>query len=573
MLRIETGLIALSVLIAFIYPDLGCRWFERLEDRFAKLSRRRALCVVLVGLLALMLRAALLPVEPVPEPIVHDEFGYLLAADTFAHGRLTNPAHQMWEHFESFSIIQQPTYQCFAQPAQGMLLAVGQVILRHPFWGMWLSMGMMCAAITWMLQGWMSEEWALLGGILAILRFATFSYWANSYWGGAAGAIGGALVLGAWPRIRSSLRSRDAAIMAVGLAFLANSRPYEGVVFSLPIAMALFVWMFRQQAPGWRVLARKVIAPLCAVLIVAGVGMGYYFFRVAGSPFRMPYQIERETYAVAPYLLWQHPRPVPAYRHLEFEQMYAEDDVRNFQLARSRMGLALFGTLKGARIWSFFLGPALSLPFLMMAFVLPFGFTWRHIHVDTRFLIILVGVFFVGLLAESYFEPHYAAPITCVLLALTLMAMRRLQAWEPHGWPVGAALNRAVVVVCLLSFVVRGVAVGRGWELARSEAPAWHQVGPKSFGRAAIASKLGQLPGKQLVIVRYSSHHEVFDEWVYNDADIDGATIVWAREMDAGEDAKLVSYFKDRQVWLLEADEQPPKLSLYPRITIQTEVK
>ena len=560
LLKLEFLQTAVALAAAAFFISRGV-WFARAERGFSIVARRRALSVAVVGIAALILRAVLLPIEPVPEPVVHDEFGYLLAADTFAHGRLTNPAHPMWEHFESFSIIQQPTYQCFAQPAQGMLLAIGQVILRHPFWGVWLSMGVMCAAITWMLQGWMPEEWALLGGVLAIFRFATFSYWANSYWGGAAGAIGGALVVGAWPRIRSSERPRDAVVMAVGLAVLANSRPYEGVVFSLPIAVGVLAWIFSLKAPKWRAVLRRVIAPLCAVLIVAGMGMGYYFFRVTGNPFRMPYHIERETYAVSPYLLWQHPRPVPAYRHLEFKRMYAEDDVRNFELAHSRMGLVLFAMLKTARIWSFFFGPALSLPILMMAFVLPFGFTWRQIHADARFLIIVVSVFFAGLLAESYFEPHYAAPITCVLLALTLMSMQRLQTWEPNGRRVGAALNLTVVVVCLLSFVIRGVAAGRGWELARSEAPAWHQVGPPIFGRAELAAKLKELAGKQLVIVRYTTHHEVFDEWVYNDADIDGSKIVWAREMEAAENAKLVNYFKDRHVWLLEADVQPPRLS------------
>lgn len=561
MLRIEIGLTVLAALLAFICPSLRPGWFERVERGFAALARRRALSVVLVGMAALTLRAALLPIEPIPEPVIHDEFGYLLAADTFAHGRLTNPTHPMWEHFESFSIIQQPTYQCFAQPAQGMLLALGQVILRHPFWGVWLSMGLMCAAITWALQGWMPEEWALVGGVVAILRFATFSYWANSYWGGAAGAIGGALVLGAWPRIRASQRVRDAVIMAMGLAVLANSRPYEGLVFGLPIAVAVLLWMLGRKAPAWGMLVQWVVAPLCAVLIMAGLGMGYYFHRVTGNPLRMPYQIERETYAVAPYLLWQKPRPVPVYRHLEFERMYAEDDVRNFELAHSPTGLALFGTLKLARIWMFFFGPALTLPFLAMVVVLPFGFSWKHIHPDTRFLIILVGVFFVGLLTEAYFEPHYAAPMTCVLLALTLMAMQRLQGWEPNGRRVGAALNRAMVVVCLLSIVVRGVAAAGGSELARSEAPAWYQVGPNSFGRAAMVAKLDQLPGKQLVIVRYTSHHEVFDEWVYNDADINGSKIAWARDMSAAENTELVNYFRDRQAWLLEADEQPPKLS------------
>jgi len=561
MLWIETGLTLLALLVALVYPSLGSRWFERVEGAFSALPRRRTLSVVLVGIAALVLRAALLPIEPIPEPVIHDEFGYLLAADTFAHGRLTNPEHPMWVHFESFSIIQRPTYQCFAQPAQGMLLAAGPLILGHPFWGVWLSMGIMCAVITWMLQGWVPEEWALLGGILAILRFGTFSYWANSYWGGAAGAIGGALALGALPRIRSAQRPRDALLMAAGLAVLANSRPYEGLVFSLPIAVALFAGIFSRQAPAWRVLVRRVVAPMCAVLIVAGIGMGYYFFRVTGSPFRMPYQVERESYAVAPYLLWQHPRPVPTYRHLEFKRVYAEIDVSNFQLARSRLGLVLFATLKIARTWSFFLGPALSLPFLMMAFVLPFGFRWSEIHANTRFMIIVGGVFFAGLLAESYFEPHYAAPITCVLVALTLMAMRRVQAWEPKGRCVGAALNQAVVIVCLLSFVIRAVAAGRGWELPRSDAPAWHQLGPKSFGRAALVAKLKELPGKQLVIVRYTSNHDLFDEWVYNDADINNSKIVWAREMNPPENAQLVDYFKDRQTWLLEADEQPPRLS------------
>src|SRR2546425_11593679 len=246
MLLIETGLILLASIIAFICPSLGSRWLERLEDQLARLSRRRTLSVVLVGIAALALRAALLPIEPIPEPIVHDEFGYLLAADTYAHGRLTNPTHPMWMHFETFAVLQKPTYQCFAQPAQGLILAFGKVVFGHPFWGVWLSAGLMCAAITWMLQGWLPPGWALLGGALAVLRYGVLTYWANSYWGGSAGAIGGAIVLGALPRIKASQRIRDALLMGLGLTLLASSRPYEGVVFSLPIAAALFAWMLEK---------------------------------------------------------------------------------------------------------------------------------------------------------------------------------------------------------------------------------------------------------------------------------------------------------------------------------------
>lgn len=565
MLLIESMLVLAAVLGALTFPSIGSRWFEKLERRFSQLARQRALSVVAVGLLALTLRAALLPVLPIPEPIIHDEFGYLLAADTFAHGRLTNPTHPMWVHFETFAIIQKPTYQCFAQPAQGLILALGQVVAGHPFWGVWLSVGLMCSAICWMLQGWLPPEWALLGGVLAILRYGTFSYWANSYWGGAAGAIGGALVLGALPRIKESRRLRDAVLMGIGLAILANSRPYEGFVFSLPVAVALFGWLLGKNRPPFSASLRRVVLPLAVVLALTAAGMGYYFWRVTGNPLRMPYQVERRTYAVVPLFLSQQKvvRKEPVYYSNAMRQLYIEGEPKLYAVARTPIGFVYVQSKKILFFWLFYIGPVLTLPFVMLLFILPYGFSWRDLKEPTQFIVATLVCCAIGMAAEIFFEPHYAAPLAGLTLVIVLMAIRSLRSWRPRGRSTGRFLARAIPVICIVMFVMRAGAAALHRPLPEDNAPAWWQQSPPSFGRAEIDGELQPMSGHQLVIVRYGPQHNPFEEWVYNDADIDHSKVVWAREMGPTENEELVKYFRDRHVWLLEADAHPPRLSQY----------
>ena len=422
------------------------RWCQMAERGLARAARFRRLSVAAVGLLAMAGSAAVALSTHIAEPHVHDEFSYLLASDTFAHGRMTNPPHPMWVHFESFHIIQQPTYASKYPPAQGLALALGQSVGGHPIVGVWISIGLACAAIYWMLLAWLPPKWALLGGLIAVARIGVFTYWSNSYWGGAVAALGGALMFGALRRTIRRPRVWDSLLMGVGLALLANSRPFEGLVVSVPALLVLTTWMLSKRGPPRSVWVRRVALPILAVLACTAGGMGLYNFRVTGHALQMPYQVHEAAYISTPLFLWQRPKPVPRYRH-EVMREFNATFLAGYWEERSLSGFTRETIQKVRGLLFFFLGRGLLAAFLLLPWVL--RNRWMRYA-------LLTCIWFGGaILMEVFFNEHYAAPIAALIYVLLIQSMRHLRLWRWRGRPIGRALIWVFPAVCVYSLLGR----------------------------------------------------------------------------------------------------------------------
>jgi hypothetical protein len=260
----------------------------------------------------------------------------------------------------------------------------------------------------------------------------------------------------------------------------------------------------------------------------------------------MPYQVDRATYAVAPYFVWQKLRPEPAYRHPMLREFYAGWERSEFLQSQTLMGWLRRTGRKFHISWHFYLGPALSVALL--------GLPWTLRDRKMRLPVIAACVFCLGLLVETWTYSHYLAPATGLIFLLITQSLRHLQTWRWRENSYGSQMVRAIPAVCLAMILLRATAISQH---IRIEAD-WPRG---NLDRARVIRQLDTLPEPQLVIV--SQFPFTDKEYVYNEPDIDRAHIVWARDMGAEKNRELLQYFSSREVWWLDPAKEPVALTPY----------
>jgi hypothetical protein len=475
-----------------------------------------SLVVVFVGVFSLLTSILIGLFYEIPAPKVHDEFAYLLAGDTFAKGRITNPTHPMWKHFETFHVFHLPTYQAKYPPGQGLFLALGKHLADLPILGVWLSLALACSATCWTLLAVFPRRWAFYGSMLATANPNILIWWGQSYWGGAVAMLGGALLFGSVFRFQQRLLLRHTLMFGLGITILGNSRPFEGAIAcctAIPIIIVgVRQWILNQQG---KQLFWKFILPLSLILIFLAAWLLFYNYKLTGDMFTFPHK----------------------------HWMTVTEDFVEFYNYWGAPDLLVYDKL--VKLWYFFIGPILSI------FILGFLSFAKDKNVIFSLLVVIVVTTIITFQSNAW--PHYMAPISCLIFVLIIQGFKFISSFQRKGRVWG----RYFIITIAVIYFIKSI-LSLSIKIYNGPRKDW------AHARSAMIQCLKRHEPKDLIIVRYDTHHNVHREWVYNRADIDHAEVVWARELSPTQDKNLLAYFSDRQVWLLLADQYPPVLRPYP---------
>jgi hypothetical protein len=361
--------------------------------------------------------------------------------------------------------------------------------------------------------------------------------------GGAPAAIGGALVVGAFPRLVKRVSSAPAILLAIGLILLMNTRPFEGGLVSIVVLAVLFFRLVPAVRESWRAIILPFL-PGVLLFLCGSIFTAYYCYRVTGSPLTMPYVVNRQTYGWPENLAFLPPKHIQS-EHPILQAMYEKELANRTRYSSVAMAVDSWIT-RVFDSWVFFVGPTLTIPLVLVPFALR----------KTRYslLVWLVGIEGLINLGQLLLYPQHLAHLTAVIFTLLTIGC-----WYLYDTIAKRSLVRArYMAIALPACLCLVAALKMEAQALRVPVSYWERAYEiHRDARFSIQQDMERLPGKQLIIVHYDPAHSPDQEWVYNRADIDNSKVVWARDMGPKENQKLVHYYPNRRVWWLEVDKFP----------------
>lgn len=500
------------------------RWFRRYD-------------VAIVATMSFLLAMLWVSIAK-PLPAMHDEFSYLLAADTFASGRLSNPTPWYWPRLETFHVIENPTRCSKYPPGFAVFLAIGQLIFS-PSTGLCLAMAFAGASIYWAARGIFNVSNSALAWMLVMLNPSFAVSWTIQFMPGWPTVGFAALVLGSSLRLRRRMTLGPTSLFAIGVMGLAITRPFEGAAYVSIVAMLfglLKLQQLRRRAKTVR-LAMDSTPVRCfavgiAILATGMVLMSGYNVATTGKWHRFAYQEHEDQYGLAPLLLFlEPPDETKSYRHEPIRRFHEDLSLSDFKRLQQP---GTYLERLGQRLLDF-------TSTIGLALLAGFGVVWTrqsHLRVPMMLLAVVVAMLLLTC-AIPWLMPHYFATLIPALGLIATLTLRQ----AVGVLPLSGRRFQPVAALILGGYLVSTTAVV--FLLQR----------PTSFSRFAqertnVSRQLEAVDGLHLACIEYDSNHDPNEEWVYNRADLEAAKVVWVRSTSTSDNLALAEQL-DRRCWLI----------------------
>jgi hypothetical protein len=494
-------------------------------------------------------------------PILHDEYAYLIQSNMLASGHLWLPRHEQADFFDTFHLITDRAYASKYGP--GTAIACAPAALLHlPPWLTPLLLSGLAVGLIYLLATELFDD-PSAGWLAALLLLSLGIFRRTSVMVMSQAPMLALLILAMLAYVRWRRTHRPAWILTLGLSIGlgAITRPVDALCVALPIALAILLDLRHLDN---RARIRTILLGLAAVapfLLLQAV----YNKGVTGSFTTLPWDYDArrndpyDTMSTRPF--------DPALRPLStLSQKQAFHDEFVVPAYKQKLARSRGQRLLERAAW-LLAGPPLeeqdrarliygALPNPLLIALLPVGLLglchrrWVATFALPPFLLVYANY--------TFFFPHYAVAMAPAVILLALAARSVLR----ETWPAAAGAINVTATLLLIALALTALP-----ELNRSRRDQWFDA-PLLRQVDRDLAAIDKRPA--LVLFTFDPERPLHEEPVYNTATAwpDDAPVIRAHDLGDARNADLIRYYAARWPGLaiyryLEADAAAGKALRY----------